>query len=137
MSACVGSQPEKLPAIEVIFSHYNVSGNHVVEIHEAKGVLVDKKDVRNIYEQPPYPGIHVYAYILGKNLRDVTPVTYVPLSKEGGSIKVYVGFRSPEEVPEKGDLLVVVVDVVEKKDGKFATVATDSKRITWNVSWEK
>ena len=137
LAGCAENQPEKLPAVKVVFTHYYAGKDHYVKIEDAEGVLVSRSDVRNVYDNPPFPGIHVYAYVFGENRRFVTPTTYVPIEKEGDNITVYVGFRGPEEVPEAGDVLRVVVDVVDKVDGGFQTVALDDVDIVWNVSWKR
>jgi len=123
----------KLPAIKVELTHYYAGKDHFIKINEVKPVLVKKDEVKDIYEEPPFPGIQIFAYVFGKEERSTTPVTYIPLKREG-NLTVYVGFRSPKEVPKKGSLIVVVAEVIEKVDGGFKTVATARKEILWNLS---
>ncbi len=121
-------QAEKLPAIKVDFMHYNISGTHLLKINSAKAVYINLSEApEKIYEQfnVPFPGIHVFAY----TSKGVTPVTWVPINTEGDNITAYIGFKSPEDVPKKGEVLIVVVDAVNRIGKSYAT---DSTRITWN-----
>ena len=136
LAGCSETEKE-LPAVKVVFTHYLAGKDHFVKINEVEPVLVKRDEVKSLYENPPFPGIHVFAYVFGENNRISTPVTYVPIDREGENITVYIGFRSPKEVPNKGDMLLVVVDVIEKVNGKYKSVALDQKRIVWNLEWEE
>jgi len=132
LSGCSEQKDEMLPAIKVDFMHYNISGTHLLEINEVKDVMINRSEAPTLYLEPPFPGIHIFAY---RGL-DRTPVTYVPLDKEGDNITAYVGFEKPEDVPEKGDRILVVIEVVEFKDGKFQTVNSRSFSIIWNIEYK-
>ncbi|AEA47821.1 hypothetical protein [Archaeoglobus veneficus] len=126
---CGCSQPvEKLPAVKVEFMHYNISGTHLLKINYAKAAYINKSEApERIYlpSDVPFPGIHVFAY----TSKGVTPITWVPIETEGDNITAYIGFRSPEDVPKEGEVLIVVVDAVDRMGRSYAT---DSTRIAWN-----
>lgn len=132
-SGCSENRDEKLPAIKVVFMHYNISGTHLLQINEARDVMINKSEAPTLYLEPPFPGIHIFAY---RGL-DRTPVTYVPIEEEGDNITAYIGFEKPEDVPKKGDRVLVVVEVVEFKEGKFQTVSSRSVNIVWNIEYER
>jgi len=132
-SGCSETKEEKLPAIKVDFMHYNISGTHLLQINEAKDVMINRSEATTLYLEPPFPGIHIFAY---RGL-DRTPITYVPLDEEGDNITAYIGFEKPEDVPEKNDRVLVVIEVVEFKEGKFQTVDSRSVNIVWNIEYER
>lgn len=128
-SGCSQSQETKLPAIKVEFSHYNVNGEHLLEIKEVEDVSINRNQAPTLHQEPPFPGIHIFAY----NKLDRTPITYLPLDKEGDNITTYVGFKSPDSVPKKGNKLLVVVDIVNQKGD---SLNTKNRQITWNLTTE-
>lgn len=129
-SGCAENQQGKLPAIKVEFSHYNVNETHLLEIKKVENVSIDRSEAPKLYkEQPPFPGIHVFAY----NGLERTPITYLPLDKEGDNITTYIGFAKPESVPSKGEKLRVVVDIVNQKGD---SLSTRNRQVTWNMETE-
>lgn len=133
IAICGCSQPEnlsavKLPAVKVEFMHYNISGTHVLKINSAKATYINLSEAPERLYLPsdvPFPGIHVFAYFS----KGITPITWIPIETEGENITTYVGF-SRENVPEKGESMIVVVDVVDRMGKSYAT---DSVRIIWNL----
>ncbi|MFP3909722.1 MAG: hypothetical protein ACLFVX_07665 [Archaeoglobaceae archaeon] len=128
-SGCAGEQGTELPAIKVVFSHYNVNGTHLLEINEVDDVFINRSEAPKLYTEPPFPGIHAFAY----NGLDRTPITHIPLDREGDNLTTYIGFEEREKVPQKGDRVLVYMDVVDRK-GKILT--SNSKRITWELEPE-
>ncbi len=128
-SGCAGEQKSELPAIKVEFSHYDINNTHILEIKKVDDVFINRSDAPKLYTEPPFPGIHIFAY----NGLDRTPITYVPLDREGGNLTTYIGFEKPEKVPQKGDKVLVYMDVVDRK-GKILT--SHSRQITWELEQE-
>jgi len=129
IAVCGCSQPEeKLPAIKVDFMHYNITGTHILKINYATATYINLSQAPEKIYSPsnvPFPGIHVFAYFS----KGVTPITWVPINTQGDNITAYIGFRSREDVPKKGEVLIVVVDAVDRMGRSYAT---DSTRIIWN-----
>jgi len=132
LSGCSDNKQEKLPAIKVDFMHYNVSGTHLLSINHVEDVLINRSEAPTLYVEPPFPGIHLFAY----NGLDRTPVTYIPLDMERENITTYIGFESPETVPKVGDNLLVVIEVVKFVDGKYKSVNTQSVNLKWSIEYE-
>jgi|Deesub1362B_J571_1020462.scaffolds.fasta_scaffold01365_3 hypothetical protein len=131
LSGCSDSKEEKLPAIRIEFMHYNISGTHILNINYVEDVLINRSEAPTLYVEPPFPGIHLFAY----NGLDRTPVTYVPLDMEGDNVTTYIGFESPETVPRVGDNLLIVVEVVKFVDGKYKSVNTRSANLNWSIEY--
>ncbi|RLI86082.1 MAG: hypothetical protein DRO98_05910 [Archaeoglobales archaeon] len=129
VAICGCSQPEeKLPAVKVEFMHYNITGVHVLKINDAKATYINLSEAPEKIYNPsdvPFPGIHVFAYFS----KGVTPITWVPINAEGDNITAYIGFRSREDVPKKGETLIVVVDAVDRMGKSYAE---DSTRVVWD-----
>ena len=131
---CSGINRETaLPAVKVVFLHYNINGTHILEIKNTEPVFIPINKAPELYVQPPVPGIHVYAYVFEENRRYVTPTTYLPIYVEGENITAYIGFASPKDVPKNGSVLLVVVDVVSVADGRAQIIATSYKRLVWHL----
>lgn len=128
-SGCSGNENGKLPTIKVEFSHYEVNGTHLLEIKEVETLYINRSEAPTVHKEPPFPGIHVFAY----NKLDRTPITHLPLDREGENITTYIGFESPESVPKKGQKLLVVIDIVNQKGDSYNT---KNKQITWDLTAE-
>ncbi|MFO7966527.1 MAG: hypothetical protein R6U44_02900 [Archaeoglobaceae archaeon] len=130
LSGCSSESTQaKLPAIKVEFSHYDINGTHLLEIKKVDDVMINKSQAPNLYKEPPFPGIHLFAY----NELKRTPITSLPLDKEGDNITTYIGFEDPKMVPSKGDKLLVVVDVVNQEGKSYDT---KNRQITWDLDTE-
>ena len=114
--------PEKVPAFNVTFLHYNVNGTHVIKIKSIEKVKTNPKEIK-MFRQPPYPGIHIFS-IYSKGVSDIA---YVPISKEGDSISVYFTY-DPNRAPEKGEKVMIVVEV---RDARGKTLAMDRAYGVW------
>ena len=123
---CVQQKPEKVPVIEVNFSHYIISGQHVVKINSAKRAEVEIDRVR-ITNSPPFPGIHVYAIYNKSGRIVITPVAPVSINTVGANITAYIGLEK-KDVPENGTGIVVVVEVWDANSRKLAS---DRVEIVW------
>lgn len=123
---CVQQKPEKVPVIEVNFSHYVISGQHVVKINSAKRAEVEIDKVR-ITNSPPFPGIHVFAIYNKSGRIVITPVAPVSINTVGDNITAYIGMEK-KDVPENGTNIVVVVEVWDANSRKLAA---DRVGITW------
>ncbi|AIY90868.1 hypothetical protein [Geoglobus acetivorans] len=123
---CVQQKPEKVPVIEVNFSHYVISGQHIVKINSAKRAEVEIEKVR-VTNSPPFPGIHVYAIYNKSGRIVITPVAPVSINTVGDNITAYIGMEK-KDVPESGTNIVVVVEVWDANSRKLAG---DRVGITW------
>jgi hypothetical protein len=128
--ACGCMQSVKLPAVKVDFMHYNITGHHILKINSVEAVWINRSEAPTLYIEPPYPGIHLFAYF-SQGRR--TPITYVPLEREGDNITAYIGFRDPKSVPKSGEGLIVVVDAIGIRDNRFESLAIDSATLTWDL----
>ncbi len=128
-SGCAGDQQRELPAIKVEFSHYDINQTHILEIKKANDVYINRSEAPKLYEEPPFPGIHIFAY----NGLNRTPITYVPLEKEGDNLTTYIGFENPDKVPQKGDKILVYMDVVNRQGD---ILKSHSRQITWDLETE-
>lgn len=123
---CVEQKPEKVPVIEVDFSHHIISGKHVVKINSARTVEVDIEKVK-VTKSPPFPGIHVYA-IYGKDGKVIiTPTAPVSINTLGDNITAYIGIEK-KDLPENGTSVLVVVEVWDANSRKLAA---DRVGIIW------
>ncbi len=137
ISGCV-THEKKLPAIEVCFEHYVAGNKHILKIDYAKATLISKKEAPTLYPwyNTPMTGIILFAYDMTgvKSMKElgmrVTPSTFVPLSKQG-KIVAYIGFKSPKDVPKKGDKMLVVVQVLE--NGR--EIAEAHTNVVWDINW--
>ncbi len=131
LPGCV--QEKKLPAIKVVFMHYEIKGEHIVKIKEVGPAFITKKEAPTLYPwySTPFPSIVLFAYDWrnGK-LRFVTPSTCLPIDTQGDNITAYVGFKDPKHVPKKGDGILVVIQVCDRT-GKV--LASDKAMFVWNV----
>ena len=118
--ACVQTQEtQRVPVIEVNFSHYLISGQHVVKINSLKKVEVDKNRVR-ITTSPPFPGIHVFAIYPLKGRVEISPVAFTDFNTEG-DITLYLGIEK-DKLPQTGTNITVIVEVRDA-GGKRLTAA--------------
>jgi len=128
------AQETKLPAIKVVFMHYNIKGYHILKIKKVEPAFITKKEAPTLHPwyNTPFPSIILFAYDWrnGK-LRFVTPSTCLPIDTEGDNITAYIGFEDPRHVPKKGDGILVVIQVADRT-GKV--LATDRAMFVWNVS---
>ena len=114
--------PEKVPAFNVTFLHYNVNGTHVIKIKSIEKEEVSPRGIK-MYRQPPYPGIHIFS-IYSKGVSDVA---YVPIDREGDNLHVYFTYN-PDRAPEKGEKVMIVVEV---RDARGKTLAMDKAYGEW------
>lgn len=129
LSCCVQEENVSLPAVKVEFSHHNITGKHFLQLNGVDCVMINKSEAPTLYKEPPFPGIHLFAY----NSLKRTPVTYVPVNQEGDNLSAYIGFISPETVPENGTELLIYIDVVDKK-GKI--LASGSAKTVWDIDFQ-
>jgi len=130
LSCCVQDKDVSLPAVKVEFSHHNITGKHFLQLNNIESVMINKSDAPTLFKEPPFPGIHLFAY----NSLKRTPVTYVPIDKEGDNLVAYIGFLSPESVPENGTEILIYIDVVDPK-GKI--LASRSSKIIWDIDFQR
>ncbi len=130
------TQESKLPAIKVVFMHYNIKGHHILKIKKVESAFITKKEAPTLYPwyNTPFPSIILFAYDWrnGK-LQFVTPSTCLPIGTEGDNITAYIGFKDPKHVPKKGDGILVVVQVADKMG---RVLASDEAMFVWNVTWK-
>ncbi len=130
-------QEQKLPAIKVVFMHYNIKGQHVLKIKKVEPAFIKKEEAPTLYPwyNTPFPSITLFAYDWrNEKLQFVTPSTCLPIDTEGENITAYIGFENPRLVPRKGDGVMVVVQVVDVVEGRAKVLASDSATFIWNVS---
>ncbi len=127
-------QEKKLPAIKVVFMHYNINGTHILKIKEVGPAFITKKEAPTLYPwyNTPFPSIILFAYDWrhGK-LQFVTPSTCLPINTQGGNITAYIGFKDPRDVPKKGDGILVIVQVADRTG---RVLASDEAMFVWNVT---
>lgn len=109
LSGCIQQKPEKVPVIEVNFTHYVIGGHHVVKINSASRTEIEIDKVR-ITKSPPFPGIHVYAIYNKSGRIIITPVAPVDINTVGDNITTYIGMEK-DDVPENGTNILVLVEV--------------------------
>ena len=117
-SGCTQQKPEKVPVIEVNFSHYVISGQHVVKINSVKKKEIEISKVR-ITKNPPFPSIIAYAIYPKNNNVLVSPVAYTSIRNEGDDITLYIGIEK-KDLPEPGTKVNVFVEVWSKNSKKLA-----------------
>jgi len=125
MVACIQNQEQKVPVIEVNFSHYVISGQHVVKINSLRKVEVEKDRVR-VTTSPPFPGIHIFAIYPLKGRVEISPIAFTNLDAEG-EITAYLGIEK-DKLPETGTNITVVVEV---RDASGKTMAVDRGVVRW------
>lgn len=126
MVACVQNfEAVKVPVIEVNFSHYLISGQHVVKINSLRKVEVEKNKVR-ITTSPPFPGIHVFAIYPKNGKVLISPVAFTSINVEGETT-VYLGIEK-DKLPERGTNITVVVEV---RDANGKRLAADRGVVKW------
>ncbi len=128
------SQERKLPAIKVVFMHYDIKGQHILKIKKVEPAFITKKEAPTLYPwyNTPFPSIILFAYDWrGGKLRFVTPSTCLPIETEGDNITAYIGFKDPKHVPKNGDGILVVVQVANR-EGRI--LAYDEAMFVWNVT---
>lgn len=127
-------QEKKLPAIKVVFMHYNIKGHHVLKIKKVEPAFITKKEAPTLYPwyNTPFPSITLFAYDWrGGKLQFVTPSTCLPINTEGDNITAYIGFKDPKHVPKNGDGILVVVQVADERG---RVLASDKAMFVWNVT---
>lgn len=132
LSGCV--KETKLPAIKVVFMHYNIKGTHILRIKKVGPAFITKKEAPTLYPwyNTPFPGIILFAYDWSHGrLRFVTPSTWLPMNTEGDNITAYIGFSDPKHVPKKGDGILVIIQVADRTG---RVLAADRAMFVWNVS---
>lgn len=124
--ACVQNQGvQKVPVIEVNFTHYLISGQHIVKINSLKKIEVEKDRVK-ITTSPPFPGIHVFAIYPLKGKVLISPVAFTSLDVEGETT-VYIGIEK-DKLPETGTNITVVIEV---RDANGNRLAADKGVVKW------
>ncbi len=118
ISGCIQQKPEKVPVIEVNFSHYVIADQHVVKINSLKKVEVPIEKVK-ITRSPPFPGIHAYAIYNKGGKVLISPVAYTSIDREGDNITLYIGIEK-DDLPEEGTKVIVVVEVWSADSKKLA-----------------
>ena len=125
LMGCVQEREQKVPVIQVNFTHYIISGQHVIKINSLKKVEVEKKKVR-ITNSPPFPGIHAFAIYPLKGRVMISPIAFTNLNEEGDII-LYIGIEK-DKLPEPGTDITVVVEV---RDASGKRLAADRGVIKW------
>jgi len=126
MVACIQIQEtQKVPVIEVNFSHYIISGQHIVKINSLKKVEVESDKVRAT-TSPPFPGIHIFAIYPLKGKIQISPIAFTNLNVEG-EITVYIGMEK-DKLPETGTNITVVLEV---RDAEGKRMAADRGVVKW------
>ncbi len=127
-------QEKKLPAIKVVFMHYNIKGTHVLKIKKVEPAFITKEEAPTLHPwyDTPFPSIILFAYDWrGGKLQFVTPSTCLPINTEGDNITAYIGFENPKLVPKNGDGILVIVQV---SDERGRVLASDEAMFVWNVT---
>lgn len=125
LMGCTQTQTQIVPVIEVNFSHYLISGQHVVKINSLKKVEVDKNLVR-ITNSPPFPGIHVFAIYPLEQRVQISPIAFTSINMEG-EITVYLGIEK-DKLPQTGTNIIVIVEV---RDANGKRLAADRGVVKW------
>ena len=123
---CIQQKPEKVPVIEVNFSHYIISGQHIVKINSIKKVKVELSKVR-ITKSPPFPSIIAYAIYSKNGNVLVSPVAYTSINNVGDNITLYIGIEK-KNLPDPGTKVNVLVEVWNEKSKKLAA---DRGELIW------